>query len=202
MLVPGVHRSHEVAAPLERKDVHVQGSLKHLNRQESEQVEVEQFRKDSLTRRQQHAAASGVPPKKSWLPPQLRQALAEMADFRIYGNLVFLIFSLASFLGMIAFYIPFAFVPDHAIRQFGIDKGTSALLISGIGLTNILGRIFWGWLADRPRMDPLVIHNCCIFVVGIVVGFLPLCADYNSLMGICLLFGFFVCKCRSFSCSI
>ena len=192
----------EVARPLDRKDVLVHGSLKNLDRQQSEKADQEAFHRTSVKRREEQKAAEAarsgvasptVPPKKSWMPPQLRQALKEMVDISIYKNVVFLIFSLASFLGMIAFYIPFTFITDLAGKRFEVDKDKAAYLISGIGGANIFGRIFWGWLADRPRSDPLLIHNVCVTIVGITLGFVPLCDGYNSVMVICIVFGFFVC---------
>lgn len=190
--VAGVQKHKEVAAPLDRKDVHVQGSLKHLDQEEKADADLQKFHSNTL--RQDELDTSITVPKKRRLSPQLRQALTDMIDLRIYGNVVFAVFSIASFLAMIAFYVPFLFVPDHAVKEFQIEKDTAAWLISGIGLANIFGRLFWGWLADRPRMDPLVIHNCCILIVGIVLVFIPLCRDYISLMVVCAIFGFFVCK--------
>ncbi|GAU88389.1 hypothetical protein RvY_01098 [Ramazzottius varieornatus] len=189
--VAGVQSHKEVAAPLDRKDVHVHGSLKHLDQEEKADADLQKFHSNNL-RRDELQGTSITTPKKRRLSPQLRQALKDMIDLRIYGNVVFAVFSIGSFLAMIAFYIPFLFVPDHAVKEFQIEKDTAAWLISGIGLANIFGRLFWGWLADRPRMDPLVIHNCCILIVGIVLVFIPLCQDYISLMVVCAIFGFFV----------
>ncbi|OQV25729.1 putative Monocarboxylate transporter 12 [Hypsibius exemplaris] len=194
----GVLTKHtEVARPLDRKDVLVHGSLRNLDRQQSEQADQEAFKRTSLKRRQEQkaleaAAVTGKPVKKSWMPPQLRQALIEMIDVTIYKNPVFLIYSLASFLGMLAFYIPFTFISDFAKERYGLDNETASLFISGIGAANIFGRIFWGWLADRPRSDPLLIHNICITIVGITIGFIPLCFDFTSLMVVSVVFGFFV----------
>lgn len=199
-------RHVETAHPFDRKDVHLQGSLKHLDRASKEQADVVAFNRgsqSSVSRRQKQietvdslAPVLPVATKKSWMPPQLRQALVELSDLRIYTDTVFIIFSISSFLGMIAFYIPFMFISDYAVRNFETERDMASFLISGIGLTNIFGRLFWGWLADRPNMDPLIIYNACILLVGVVLGFVPLCTDYTGLMAVCVVFGFFVCKCR------
>ena len=132
--------------------------------------------------------------KKSFLPAALRAALSEMADLSIYKNWTFLVFSLASFLGMVAFYVPFMFIPDLAVEYYAVSKDTAMTLVSVIGGANICGRIFWGWLADRPRMDPLVIQNVCLAIVTLVLACVPACPGFYTLMGLCTLFGFFVCK--------
>ncbi|XP_055338782.1 monocarboxylate transporter 12-like [Paramacrobiotus metropolitanus] len=193
----------EFLPPFARKDIVVQGSLKHLDRASKEKLELDSFRRDSqsgVSRRSQTkttetivTTAPAEPPKKSFLPPELRQALKELSDFSIYTNVVFLIFSLASFFGMVAFYIPFMFITDYAkLNIEGVSNDQANLLISAIGLTNIFGRLFWGWLSDRPNMDPLIVHNCAITVVAIVLAFIPACLDYYSLAVVCGIFGFFV----------
>ncbi|XP_055331946.1 monocarboxylate transporter 13-like [Paramacrobiotus metropolitanus] len=126
------------------------------------------------------------------LPPLIRQALADMINFHIYRVPTFLIYSCASFIGSIAFLTPSFFLPSFAIEKFPIDKDTAATVITAICGAGIIGRIFFGALADRPRFDALKIHNLCIFASGVTLALVPMCTSFTGLLINGVVYGFFI----------
>jgi len=68
---------------------------------------------------------------------------------------VFFLCSLADVLASCALYVPFAHLPPAAEAN-GLSPSHGAMLVSIIGLTNTVGRIVAGWLADQPCVSPLM----------------------------------------------
>ena len=83
------------------------------------------------------------------LPPLLHQALTEMVSLKVYLNPTFLAYSLASFVGSVAFLTPSFFLPDFAFQSYeGLDKETAAVVITAVCGAGIFGRIFCGYVFD------------------------------------------------------
>ena len=68
----------------------------------------------------------------------------------------------------------------------------SFFLLSIIGITNTVGRIISGWIADRPWTNALHLNNAALIVAGIgmiLVAFcnsLPLLCVYAAIFGVCV----------------
>lgn len=59
---------------------------------------------------------------------------------------------------MLGFYVPFVYIIDLAMSR-GCSDGQATLLLSIIGITNTVGRVFFGWVADRRWLTALTINN-------------------------------------------
>ena len=57
------------------------------------------------------------------------------------------------------------------------------------GITNTLGRVATGWLADMRRLDSLVITYVAIFVCGASTAAFPFCDTYVLLCVAASVFG-------------
>ncbi|XP_048254030.1 monocarboxylate transporter 9-like [Haliotis rufescens] len=106
--------------------------------------------------------------------------LKEMFDFHLLKSPMFALLVFASILSMLAFFIPFFFLKDKAEKE-NISKTEGALILTVIGITNTLGRIISGWIADRPWADPLHLNNIALVIAGIATLMVPLCHSYVSL---------------------
>ncbi|GAU97108.1 hypothetical protein RvY_08461 [Ramazzottius varieornatus] len=127
------------------------------------------------------------------LPPLLHQALMDMANLGIYMNPTFLAYSLASFVGSVAFLTPSFFLPDYAFKSYeGLDKETAAVVMTAVCGAGIFGRIFFGYLADHPNFDALGIHNVCIFTSGVMLALVPSCQSFTMLLIDGVFYGFFI----------
>lgn len=76
----------------------------------------------------------------------------------------------------------------------GVEPEYATFLISLIGITNTIGRVLSGFIADLPWVSPLWVNNTCIIMSGLCVFFTPFASSYTSFVVLSLFFGFFVCK--------
>lgn len=75
-----------------------------------------------------------------------------------------------------------------------MDAQSATFLISIIGITNTVGRVLSGILADLPWVNPLWLNNFCIICSGLCVFLTPFAYSYTSFVTLSLFFGFFVCE--------
>ncbi|RWS29010.1 Monocarboxylate transporter 14-like protein, partial [Leptotrombidium deliense] len=137
--------------------------------------------------------------------------LSEMLDTSlIIESSAFRLLAISNILGMIAFYIPFVYITQHvtiAVKVCEILDGDgyvsrerAALLLSCIGVTNILGRLLFGWVSDkitryssqvngRSCLNALFINNCCLAAAGLVIMCVPFCYTYSAIFAVCGVFG-------------
>jgi MFS family permease len=100
-------------------------------------------------------------------------------------------------------YTPFVYVYQKAL-DLGTPKGTASIIISVLGIFNTLGRLFAGWLADRPWADSVMIHNVSAILAGIGTCVVPFLNSFPLLICYAIWFGSFVgqyvfCWCFIFS---
>ena len=49
----------------------------------------------------------------------------------------------------------------------GIGKGEASFLISVIGISNIIGKLGFGYISDLPRVNRLNLYNMCLAMCGL-----------------------------------
>jgi predicted MFS family arabinose efflux permease len=49
----------------------------------------------------------------------------------------------------------------------GVEVSKASFLLSVIGITNTVGRIACGWVADFPWMDSLLLNNLCLVLATV-----------------------------------
>ncbi|VDM39492.1 unnamed protein product [Toxocara canis] len=130
--------------------------------------------------------------KCKWIPLSIRNALSEMMDVKLLKEPVMMLLCLSNLLGMLGFYVPFMFVIDMAVEK-GITKENASLLLSVIGITNTLGRIAFGWIADRGWVSALTINNASLISCGILTCICPLLPNFVALIGYAILFAAYIC---------
>merc|ERR1719347_1157364 len=121
-----------------------------------------------------------------------RPWLSKVIGKEIAGNEyvhVFLVMILADALAVMALYIPYSYL-DPVVAAAGIAPQLGSLLIAGVGVGSVAGRLLAGFLADQPWCHPLYLTRA----VGCLACCLPfLLAWVDSFwMFICLsiMFGF------------
>ncbi|CAH1796578.1 unnamed protein product [Owenia fusiformis] len=83
------------------------------------------------------------------------------------------------------------YIPDYALSS-GMSKSQAAMLISVIGITNTVGRIFIGWFADRDYVNCIILNALALLIAGsatMVLPFLPsywYMLTYASIFGLCM----------------
>lgn len=76
----------------------------------------------------------------------------------------------------------------------GIDKNLATFLLSVIGITNIVGRIACGYIADFPQVNSLLLNNICLIVCSFSLAATPLCYSYGGYVAASVFFGLAICK--------
>lgn len=76
----------------------------------------------------------------------------------------------------------------------GIQAESASFLLSIIGITNTIGRVFFGYIADFPSVNSLLLNNLCLVVSTLAVGAIPLCLSYFHYVIVAVFFGTAVCE--------
>lgn len=127
------------------------------------------------------------------LPKSMTHTLKEALDFSLLREPAFLLACVANVLGMMGFYVPFVYITDSSIQK-GIGREPAAFLLSVIGITNLIGRLAFGFVVDKAGVKALDVNNACLAVSGIATFTVPFCYSYASIVAACTFFSVFVCK--------
>lgn len=184
-------------SPLRRKDIFYSGSLMHLREHLGSTLNVV-TRHETPGQQDESANHSSVPEitvitiertsSELTAAQSFSQALTRVFDFSLLKSPTFLIYGWACFLCMAGFFVPFVYMPTHAI-DLGLSSRNAAFLISIIGITNTVGRVAVGFLSDQPWADCLVINNIALIIGGVATMFVPYYASYGQLAAYSSIFG-------------
>lgn len=131
-----------------------------------------EFKKSHSNLRDYAASVTKIPQPEpehtnSCISPAMRDTFRQMLDMSLLKSPTFLLLGLGGFLTLAGFFVPFMFIVDRAAQQ-GISLETATYILPTIGLTNTIGRIFCGWISDRPSLNALSINNGALIVGGFV----------------------------------
>ncbi|GFU52572.1 monocarboxylate transporter 13 [Nephila pilipes] len=199
----------DYSRPLYRKDVFYSGSIRNLPEYKQSQGDVRSYvasvtsiprdipmSHSVLNRLDNRSVVFDSRPPQEFcpcihLPKSMTDTIYEMLDFSLLKNNVFLLICISNIVGMIGFYVPYVYITDSSIMK-GVPADKSAFLLSVIGITNTVGRLLFGWIADRPGVSALLVNNVSIVLTGLCVFCLPFCTTYTTIVIDCVLFGLFV----------
>ncbi|XP_008556560.1 monocarboxylate transporter 12 isoform X2 [Microplitis demolitor] len=186
-----------IVRPLSRKDIFYSGSIVNLPEYQS-QKSIANYRQSviSLPKSVRGDTRDGdmeKGPEQSLcpcleLPESFKEALGTMLDMSLLRNPVFLLIGISNVFGMAGLYVPFFYLVDSAIKD-GVDKNEAPFLLSIIGITNTVGRVICGFVADFPQVNSLLLNNICLLVSTISVAMTPFCESYTSYIIMATFFG-------------
>lgn len=127
--------------------------------------------------------------------------LVDMFDFSHFADPKYLVFALSNFLLYTWYDVPYVYLTDNA-SQLGFSDKESSILISIIGIINMLGEIILGWAGDRSWANASIIYAVCMVLCGAVIALVPLITDYSILCLISGSFGFLIAANYSLTCVI
>ncbi|XP_050087742.1 uncharacterized protein LOC126572455 isoform X2 [Anopheles aquasalis] len=187
--------------PLSRKDIFYSGSVTNLKEYQSQKsltnyrnsvVSLTKFEKEHRNdvrddvekgREEQYDLCPCLA-----LPESFKNAIAAMMDVSLLRDPVFMMIGVSNIFGMAGLYVPFVYLVDAAVLD-GIDQSSASFLISIIGITNTVGRIVCGYVADFPKVDALFLNNICLVISTIAVALTPFCSSYASYVVMAIAFG-------------
>lgn len=97
---------------------------------------------------------------------ETRDTFAEMMNFSLLKDAIFVIFAVSNFCTSIGFNMPYLYVVSQA-ETLDISKKDASYLIASIGVANTVGRIILGYIADKPWVNRLLIYNVCLTACGV-----------------------------------
>ncbi|XP_058821435.1 monocarboxylate transporter 3-like isoform X2 [Topomyia yanbarensis] len=186
--------------PLSRKDIFYSGSVTNLKEFQS-QKSLTNYRNSvvSLTKfEREHRSDVKMDVEKGSeqydlcpclvLPESFKNALGAMMDMSLLKDPVFMMIGISNVFGMAGLYVPFVYLVDAAVEN-GIEQNSASFLISIIGITNTVGRIVCGYIADFPNVDALFLNNICLVISTFAVALTPFCQSYASYVAMAIGFG-------------
>jgi len=204
-----------LARPMSRKDIFYAGSIKHLN--EDEDVHELRTNRDSLIslgRRKSLRPDQMVMTRSFLLVDDNKNRIKEidtyeeatttnetngflyllksMMDPKLLTDKKFLLIGISNFFGFLGFYIPFVYLPSMAGDKDGIEKDEAAFLLSIIGISNTIGRVFTGLISDLACVDSMFVVNVSLVLSSISLFSMPFLDDITSFSVISALFGLFI----------
>lgn len=183
----------ELIRPLSRKDIFYSGSVVNLPEYQS-QRSIIGYRQSVVSLPRYHRGPDGEvvePPELCpclTLPESFKSALAAMLDYTLLKDPVFLLIGISNVFGMAGLYVPFVYLVDAAVQD-GIDQSTASFLLSIIGITNTVGRVLCGWVADFPAVNSLLLNNISLIISTVAVAATPFCKTYAAYVVMAIFFG-------------
>ncbi|XP_073997928.1 chaski isoform X2 [Rhodnius prolixus] len=136
-------------------------------------------------------------PDDDW-KDELLELLKGMTDISMFGDLHFLLMSLASILLFIWFIVPYFYIADYmTILGYTVEQ---SWILSAIGAANTIGMLIMGWMGDRPWVNVTKVYAGCLFATGVFTLLIPFVAKaLVPLICVSVGFGMFVSSNFSFT---
>lgn len=136
-----------------------------------------------------------------------KSSIGAIFDLSVLKMPVMTLLSIANVFGMSGYYIPYVYIAGYAEESIYVGErkasaNEAALLLSAIGISNVVGRLIFGLISDKfagkricgssVKITALLINNCCLLITALATIAIPFCPSYWTLMLDCILFGFFI----------
>ncbi|XP_015926100.1 monocarboxylate transporter 12 [Parasteatoda tepidariorum] len=122
-------------------------------------------------------------------PKEIRDALAEMTDFAILKDPIFLMFAVSNFLTSIGFNVPYVYTKDRVSEMGMASNEDASFLLAIIGISNTVGRVTLGYLSDRSCVNRLWIYNTSLIICGLATALSCYALNYTLMACYCATFG-------------
>ncbi|XP_026474103.1 monocarboxylate transporter 14 isoform X3 [Ctenocephalides felis] len=187
----------QIVRPMSRKDIFYSGSVVNLPEYQSQKsltnyrnsvVSLPRYARDMRDGRDIEKAEQYDLCPCLVIPESFKSALATMMDFSLLKDPVFMLIGISNVFGMAGLYVPFVYLVDAAVLD-GIEQNSASFLLSIIGITNTVGRVACGYVADFPWVNSLLLNNICLVISTLAVAATPLCHTYTAYIIMSVFFG-------------
>ena len=113
------------------------------------------------------------------------QPILDITPFKKKGYVMLCVNVFLFCFGISALYIH---VTAHGER-IGLNADRSAMLLSGLGISNLFGRFLYGLIAHHPRINVFLLYSGSYFLSGICICLVPKMETYPVLMACVCVFG-------------
>lgn len=122
---------------------------------------------------------------------EFKTLLVSILDLSYFRDIHFLLFAVSNFLLYTWYDVPYVYLTDNA-TEMGFSPSQSSMLISIIGIVNMVGEIVLGWMGDRKSVNANFTYAVCMGLCGLVTALVPLFSDYIALSVLAGAFGLFI----------
>ncbi|ETN61667.1 monocarboxylate transporter [Anopheles darlingi] len=131
--------------------------------------------------------------KSAWFQgvEEFRTLLVSILDFSYFSDVHYLLFAVSNFLLYTFYDVPYVYLGDYA-TQLRFSSQNSSMLISIIGILNMVGEVVLGWMGDRKSVNANYTYAICMGLCGVVTALVPLFKDLTSLSALAGGFGLFI----------
>jgi len=187
--------SNKLAVPFHRKDIFYSGSLTNFDI--DGEVVVRPNRSSFLSVKD---GGERFMSRSSLVNPQIQEeeeekvtsVLRSMMDTSLLKQPKFIMVSVSNIFGFLGFYVPFMYLPSLVQTNKDISGDEAAMVLSVIGISNTLGRILTGWLADRPGVSSLSLTSLSLLLSALCVFIFPFIPNLPLFIVLAAVFGLFV----------
>lgn len=109
---------------------------------------------------------------------ELKSVLIDMLDFSFFTDIRFTLFAFSNFLLYAWYDVPYVYLADNAVG-LGFTESDASILISMIGIVNMVGEIILGWFGDQKSLSAGMIYAICMVFCGIACALVPLLTSYT-----------------------
>lgn len=109
---------------------------------------------------------------------EFKSVLMDMLDFSFFTDIRFTLFAISNFLLYAWYDVPYVYLADNAV-EIGFTEKDASILISMIGIVNMVGEIILGWFGDQKSLSAGMIYAICMVFCGIACSLVPLLTSYT-----------------------
>ncbi|XP_064627778.1 monocarboxylate transporter 2-like [Lineus longissimus] len=120
-----------------------------------------------------------------------KRVVKEMLDVSIFRSVKYVLFFLSNVILYAWYDIPYFYVPDYG-AHIGLTHMQTSMVVSVIGIANMFGLIFFGLIADSPKVSSSLVYGLSMVICGIAIFFYPLCTTFVTICMSSAVYGFFI----------
>ena len=119
----------------------------------------------------------------------IKNVMKNMLDPTLLKDPKFLLIGISNLFGFLGFFIPFIYLPSMAADTNAVTADQAAFLLSVIGVSNTIGRILCGFVADFAWVDSLCVINISFLLSAACVFTFPFLSSFTEFVILSLIFG-------------
>ncbi|KFM57233.1 Monocarboxylate transporter 9, partial [Stegodyphus mimosarum] len=121
--------------------------------------------------------------------PIIKDTFKEMTNFRLLKDNAFLVFTLSNFCTNIGLDVPYIYTKDRVIDMNIAEDTYASYVLSVIGISSTVSRIFFGYLSDLSCINRMWLFSSILIICGLSTAFSFFCQNYYLMAVYAAVFG-------------
>ncbi|KAL0830644.1 hypothetical protein ABMA28_002782 [Loxostege sticticalis] len=120
----------------------------------------------------------------------IKSLLKSIVNIEIWKNKKYRTWALCMPVALFGYFVPYVFINSYIDKTF-TEVSNKNLPLQCIAVTSGIGRLMFGYLADKPGMDRIFLQQISFYVIGTLTIILPFVQSFSFLVAISLGMGLF-----------